>query len=769
AESSDASWVESHLRVLAGLGGEEAAGDRRDESFAAWRRFFEALAEQRPLVLVFEDLHWADDGLLDFVDHLVDWASGVALLVVATARPELLTRRPGWGGGKPNALTLSLRALTDEETARLAHSLLGRPVLDAAVQATLLERAGGNPLYAEEFARMLDERGSAEGLPETVQGLIAARIDGLPPEEKSLLQNAAVLGKLFWLGAAVALAEVEPWAAEERLHALERKEFLRRERGSSVAGEVEYAFRHLLVRDIAYGQIPRAARADKHRRAASWIEALGRREDHAEMLAHHYLHALELSRATGQATVDIADAARDAFNEAGHRAYSLNAFPAAVRFYEEALELGYAGDSERVDVQFRRARALFLAGGEGRDAALEEAREALHAVGDLARAAEADSLLAEFWWHRGNRDRSLEHLGRARSLVDELPPSAAKAHVLSQVARYLAIAEENREAIGVGREALAMAEALGLDEIRAHALDNIGVAKINLDDRTGLDDLERSIEIAMAARSPEASRAYNNLSAVVWILGDMRRASSLMEEAERVGEQLGNVAVAKYARILQIQHLFRKGEWDEALRRADAFLAACEAGESHYLECNIRCDRAIARLAQGDVGGALEDARKALGPARNAGDPQQLVPTLAAAARLYVEAGRVDEAREFAREALAETTALWSLLDLAWVAGELDCTTKLGEWLERTELQTRWSDVMRALLQRDFLTAADVFYDIGELDDEALARLRAAEQLVAEGRRAEADEQLSQSLAFWRSVGATRYIREGEALLAKTA
>ena len=176
---------------------------RRGEAFAAWRRFFEALAERRPLVLVFEDVQWADDGSLDFVDHLVDWSSGVPLLVVCTARPELLERRPGWGGGKRNAATVSLDPLSDDETAVLFARLLDRAVLPAETQQALLLRAGGNPLYAEQYARMLDERADAESLPlpETVQGIIAARIDGLSPAEKALLQDAAVIGKVFWIGA----------------------------------------------------------------------------------------------------------------------------------------------------------------------------------------------------------------------------------------------------------------------------------------------------------------------------------------------------------------------------------------------------------------------------------------------------------------------------------------------------------------------------------------------------------------------------------------
>ncbi|HET7856247.1 MAG TPA: AAA family ATPase [Gaiellaceae bacterium] len=304
-DAADAVWVARHLGSLVGLESEqELHGDHRAEAFTAWRRFFEALADERPLVLVFEDLHWADEGLLDFIDHLVDWAGSVPILVVCTARPELLSRRPGWGGGKLTAVTLSLSPLSDEQTAKLLAALLERSVLPAETQSALLDRAGGNPLYAEEFVRMVADRAEGAGdgelpLPESVQGILAARLDALPPEEKALLQDAAVIGKVFWLGAAAKVAGIERPQAEEQLHRLERKEFIRRERRASVAEETEYAFRHLLVRDVAYAQIPRPRRAERHRLAAEWMESLGRAEDHAEMLAHHYLTALELTRAAG--------------------------------------------------------------------------------------------------------------------------------------------------------------------------------------------------------------------------------------------------------------------------------------------------------------------------------------------------------------------------------------------------------------------------------------------------------------------------------------
>jgi predicted ATPase len=347
--AAEAGWVGRHLGALTGMGdgGGGSAGGGRSEVFAAWRQFAEALAEVRPVVLVFGDLHWADEGLLDFVDYLAGWAGQVPLLLVGTARPELLARRPGWGGGKPNALTLSLAPLSDDDTARLIGLLSGRAVIEAEQQAQVLAHAGGNPLYAEQYVQMLaDQTAGAElPVPESIQGIIGARLDLLGPAEKRLLHDAAVIGKVFWPGAVAALngspggggpGEV---TLEEWLHGLERRQFIRRERASSVAGQAQYAFTHGLVRDVAYGQIPRAARAEKHVAAAGWIESLGRPEDHAEMLAHHYLSALDLARAAGQDTAEMASAARAALQAAGDRAVALNAFAPAAGYYRGALTL----------------------------------------------------------------------------------------------------------------------------------------------------------------------------------------------------------------------------------------------------------------------------------------------------------------------------------------------------------------------------------------------------------------------------------------------
>jgi tetratricopeptide (TPR) repeat protein len=737
-----------------------STGDGRDEAFAAWRLFLEAIADVRPLVLVFEDLHWADDVLLDFVDYLGDWTKGVPLFVLATARPELLARRPTWGGGKVNAATLLVSPLSEEETTSLLHALLGRSVLDADVQGRLLEHAGGNPLYAEEFTRLLVERPDAVVLPETVQGMIAARLDTLPPEEKELLQDAAVVGRSFWLGA----LGRERWTLEARLHALERKEFVSRLRRSSVAGETEYAFRHALVRDGAYEQIPRAQRAEKHLAAAAWIESLGRPEDHAEMLAHHYLRALELARMTGAPLAEVADRARDVFVDAGDRAASLGSFEGAVHYYDEALALPGFEEGEAAAVRFRRARTLHRAAIPDAAAALEDAREQLLAAGESESAAVADAFLAELWWLQGDRGRVSLHLERAYDLVCALEASPAKAHVLSQVARYRMLSGDDEDAIRIGSEALAMAEMLDVPEIQAHALNNVGASKFNRGDEDGLRYIERAIEIAEATRSPELPRAYNNLGWSLSATGDVRRAGAVFDKAIAASERMGITNLTVFTGNVRNWQLLRMGAWDEALPPTEAFLAACEAGRPHYHEGGMRLRRAIVRLARDDVEGALDDIEKSVPLVRGLGDPQALVPGLTGAARVYAEAGRVEDARALVSEALASLPVSWALIDIALVAESLGCAEAVEEHLAQSP-PTRWKDAGLAALRGDFTGAADILDEIGDLELEALARLRGAERLLAESTRAEADEELQKALAFYRSVRATRYIREVEALL----
>jgi class 3 adenylate cyclase len=776
--AADADWVFRHLGALVGLGGGGApfSGDRRGEAFAAWRYFFEALAESRPLVLVFEDLHWADEGLLDFVDYLADWAGGVPLLVVGSARPELLERRPGWGGGKPNAVTLSPAPLSDQDTARLIGSLLGRPVLEAGQQAVLLARAGGNPLYAEQYVQMLTERGVGQELPvpDSVQAIIGARLDLLAPADKRLLQDAAVVGKVFWPGAVAALGgTADRRELEERLHGLERKQFVRRGRRSSVASETEYAFAHVLVRDVAYGQIPRAARASKHLHAAGWIESLGRPEDHAEMLAHHYLSALDLARAANQDLGDLAPRARSALAGAGDRALTLNAFAAAAGFYRAALGLWPRDATEqRAGLLFRLALALGGAGEDDDGASLEQARSALLAAGDRAGAAEAEARLGELWWLRGDRDRAFEHLGRARELVGDEPASAAKAYVLSELARSRMLADEFDAQIA--HEALELAEQLGLGEVRAHVLITSGMGRTMAGDLQGKADIQRGLEIALAGNFLAAAvRGYANLSAVHRVDGDMPEALRLALEADKVAQRFGTRAAKRWTHGVLIGLWCELGNWDKCAPAADEFLAESAALGPHYQDTWILCCRSWIRLARGDTEAALADQQESLISGRQAKDPQALYPALAGSALVLALAGRADEAQSllselFGASAVDGGSLDESSMDCVLAADLLGRCDEARRWLSARR-DSPWYVASRELADQEFVAAAESLDSMGAARSAALARLRAAQELARTGRRAEADDQLRRALSFFRSVDATRFIREAEALLAASA
>jgi class 3 adenylate cyclase len=763
AEAAGDPRLEKQLRPLVGLSADEdLGGDRSVEAFAAWREFLERIAEEGPLVLVFEDLHWADEGLLDFVDHLADWARGVPLLVVCSARPELLDRRPGWGGGKLNAQTLALSPLEDADAARLIGELLGQALLPAETQSALLERAGGNPLYAEQYALLYRERGSVEELPlpETVQGIVAARLDGLSPEEKRLLQDAAVIGKVFWTGALAGDGH------HELLHGLERKEFVRRERRSSVEGEEEYAFRHVLVRDVAYGQIPRAERAEKHAAAASWLESLARPEDHADMLAFHYAAAVDLARASGGDVGPLAERARAAFQSAGHRGLSLNAFAAAVAHYERALELS---DREDPSLLFRYGVARFHSTETGEDELLR-ALDGLLAAGDPEAAAEAQALLVELAWKRGDRAETDARLARAEEIAAGLPRGRAKAYVLSTVSRFRMLAGDNDDAVRTGEEAFVMASELGLADIRIHALTNTGPARAALGRfADGVADLEQALSIGEALESTEVLRTYVNFSAVVTRHGDVRRGEALHRQALELATRLGHGPSLRFLAGELASDAYFLGGWETVFETAERFEAEAAAGEPHYLLHQVLGCRSLARIARGDLEGGLADSELALAQARDLRDPQALAPALAWSAYVYLVAGRAGDARDLLDELLFGQFAEWAFSPhIAWTAIELGRREEFASALEIT-VQTHWTDALKTLLAGDLVAAADLLDVGGTLPEAAFMRLWAAEELMAAGRRAEADEQLERALVFWRSVGATRYIGEAEALRARTA
>ena len=740
--------IEQHVRRLIGL--DPAASQEGSlESFAAWRRVLEAEATRTPLVVVLEDVHWADDALLDFVEHVVEWGARVPLLLICTARPELLQHRPHWGGGGANTLTLSLPPLTGDETGRLLSDVLGRAPT-APERAILLARAGGNPLYTEQLAQMLRETGElAEAVPETLQAVIAARLDRLAPATKQVLADASVAGPAF---AADVLLELAPRRREEleaALHELERMDLVARLPAAS-----EWAFRHRLVREVAYAELPRPTRVAKHGAVARWLEGNRGATEQPELLAHHYVRAREEALAAGLPVDELGERACKALAAAAARALALSAFASAARLSAQALELWPASEPGRAVQLLHHAYALWSAEVSGEAVALE-ARDALLAEGDADRAAEAEALLCEMRWYRGDRAGAVEHLDAAVALVAERPPSPAKARVLSRLARSRMLGGAHAEAIARGRQALALAERFALVELQAEALNTIGSARARGGDPGGVEDIERAIRRGAGTRA--AVVACNNLSAILMEAGDEKAAGRAADAGRALAEQLGDRLHLDWFDAEAIGRRLGHGEWDEARADADRWLAS--GRHPGYVTIGVLAVRGFLLHARGEPGGT-DDLSRAVELARAAGDPQTLVPTLAELA--YVLAGEacLDEARERAAEALACAEQVGEVPPLAAVDLAVACCAtglegRLRPLLAQGRAESCWLRLARLYVDGRYDDALALLPDDGMVWLRGFLHLRSAET---------GGPGLEEALAYYRSVGAGRYLARCEAL-----
>ncbi len=344
-----------HIATLVGLEGGSDARDRETLFFSA-RVLVESLALDGPMLLLYEDIHWADASLLDLIETLAIRVRDVPVLFVALARPELLGDRPGWGGGLPAYTALPLDPLTDGSSRELAEQLLAQSNLPSERVAAVADTAEGNPLFIEELAASLAEKSTAGQLPTSVRAIISARLDSLPADERSVLVDASVVGRVFWRGA---LAEIAQRAEiSSLLGSLEARDLIRREAVSRIRGDQQFGFKHGLIHDVAYGTLPRAARRDRHAAVARFLEQTTDVGQSHEALAHHWREAGE-----GERAVDHLVAAAD---QAG-RGWAKER---AVKLYGEALDLVPEVDEERRRrIKMRQAvtiQALFhIPDGEG--------------------------------------------------------------------------------------------------------------------------------------------------------------------------------------------------------------------------------------------------------------------------------------------------------------------------------------------------------------------------------------------------------------------
>jgi tetratricopeptide (TPR) repeat protein len=755
-------WVLASLEPLVGLVAQEVGlEDRRSELFAGWRIFLECLAERRPLVLVIDDLQWADDGLLDFVDGLVDLVEDVPLLVVACARPELLERRPEWSGGKRNALTVSLGPLSPDETARLVESLLGRDPADEAFRAAVVERAAGNPLYAEEFVRMQASGGDVEGLPDSVLGIVAARVDLLPAAEKELLRDAAVMGGVVWSDGLRAVSEHDEDTVDGLLRALGRKEFLRRERRSAVQGASEHSFVHGLVRDAVYGALPRPERVDRHVRVARWIESLpdDRREDRAEMLAHHYLEAIELARTADLDVSELEPRAATAFREAGMRAFAVGAFPATVRALRRAAEWLPHG----LDARALRAlgAALSFTQNTGHDE-LRLAYDRLVGEGADAEAAVTANYLSLVQWRHGDGAAASEWSARALELIAGTGATPQHVDVLAQAARYKMVSGQQQESIAIADEALALADVLGATGPRASALITRATARANGGVyESAVEDLREAIAVGASENPFELARAHTNLGSVLLDLGDISGAIDVEREGYAICERMGTAdGFGRFLLGNLTEALFLAGEWSEAEHLSIAGLEHAKRTGGQYHEPVFTF--VLGELGLVRDGGreeAVATARRLIDLARARGDDQIVVPVFSMAAWLFARAGTTTEADAVVDEVLARRrenpkgvmAGYWATL----VALTLGCLGRPGALVGLGEPEgSRFLEAGSAIDEGRFADAALVLQEIGAPQLEAEVRVLSARD------PSDAERQLGRARALFARLGAAARLRE---------
>ncbi len=666
-ELSERDWLRARLAPLVGVADASESVDRT-ESFTAWRRYLEAMAAQHATVLVFEDLHWADPAMLAFVQHLGDWAVGLPLLLVCAARPELFDRQPGWGGGKRNSTTISLPPLTEAETSMLISGLLDRAILPAETQAALLERAGGNPLFAEEFVRMLTDRGllerrgasrelienAAVAVPDTVQALIAARLDTLPPESKALLHDAAVVGKMFWPGALSATSGLDETQIRSRLHEVVRKELVRPLRTSSMKDQIEYSFWHILIRDVAYGQIPRAERGAKHRQVAEWIEAVtgDRVTDQAELLAYHYGQALEMARATGAADADeLARVTARHLVTAGARAIRFD-LARAESFFARALELLPPDAAERAELLVRLGDAASSAG-RFRDAEVrfDEAVAILRAGDDRLALGDALAIQARAEGRGGDARRWRRLLEEAVEILEAEPPGPELVRAWTRMAGQHLSFSTYAECKEDAERALDLANRLGMDDEAVRARQFLGAARCEMGDAGGLADLWAALRQGLdVGLGEEVVVTYGNLAYQLWLRDGPAIAQQVWSAAVDFSDVRGFRTQAAWSQAGQLEVLFDLGRWDRLLEIAEEMVAFDREGGGSQLGSFADVYRAMVLVRRGELGRATALAEEFLPRVRILKRAEYLAPALTVGAMIEYARGHLRTAIDLIEE-----------------------------------------------------------------------------------------------------------------------
>jgi len=728
-------WVRRGLLSLLGYDSGMAA----EELFGAWRTLFERIAAHGTVALIFEDMHFADSGLLDFIDHLLEWSRGLPIYIVALSRPELLDRRPDWGAGKRSFTSIHLEPLSETDMRELLAGLV--PGLPPAAVTRIVDRADGMPLYAVETVRMLISDGRLRldvdtyvpvdeleslAVPETLTALIASRLDALEAADRSLVQDAAVLGQSFTTQAVAALSDQPVEAIEERLRGLARREIVARDVDPRSPERGQYAFVQALIREVAYNTLSRKDRKARHLSAARYFESVGS-DELAGALAGHYLSAHSNAGAGPEADA-LAVQARIALRAAADRAATLGAHDQAISFLDQALAVT-VDEAEKADLYEREGWSAKTGGrGEAAERSYRAAISIYETQGDREAAARCAAGIAESHLNARHFQIGVPFLEEQWQTYSDLWPSPAAIELRLLLARGLSNLENNQQAIEMIDEVLTAAEHGNLVPSIARGLIVKGVALGNL------GRLREAIALLSAAERLAREHSLNEALTGALLVGgfhlgevDLRAALAMYREGAILARRTGQRLVL-FTFLNNIAYTgFVTGNWDESLAVTEEGLAGDVQG-THKIwllgnEVTVRSSRGE------DVSAALEAMRSEPG---DADDSDQRIGILDSEANAFLARGMFSEAGVASRKIAA--------MQFAQAPGSLYQAARSALWAR---------DVEQARADLAGIDATGVQGPITDTRRKTIAAGIAA----LEGREADAQALYREAFRGWKDAG----------------
>jgi class 3 adenylate cyclase len=779
--ADDAGPVVQALAATIGLAAPNGgSSDERGRLHQAWSRYVAALGRERLTVMAVEDIHWASRPLLDLLDHLADSLEDTAVLMVCPSRPELLDSRRTWGAGKPNAASLSVSPLPPGEAGALVDALFGDPGVPERLRRLVLERSGGNPFFAEEIVRMLVEGGALEQrdgrwepvggaaavpVPDSVHGVIAARLDLLQPSTREALRRCSVMGRVFWPSAV--------GVDEEAIAGLIRNVLVAERHGSVMAGLREFSFRHVLIQEVAYGSLPRPERRDLHLRVAGWLGEVApdRLDENAELAAYHLTEAIAL----GADDDSVRSRAFAALERAAAAALFQGATSSAVSLYERARSLA-ADPGARGRALIGESRAL-IADTRYPLAAerLAEVQSIAAETGDARLRADALGWASRAYWLGGRWDEAFAAATAGVATLRGLGESPEYARALARRSQ-LAMLRDLPEAVEIARQALEVATRVGEPLAAVNARINLFSAESMRGKVPSYAEASEAADLALAAGAPdEAFRAVVNWAWTAHAYSALDELDPLLRDAQaRLSGLVSPEAYGEYL-LLSIGMLvdLPAGRW-EALERllAEPETPATRA-TNRLVWLALRTGMSLRRGDLASVDAYLPELRTG---ALESDEPQRIAPMLCVAMPRAALGGDNDEVRRLAtivlerdgRE-LTPTNPCVAIPRALAAAGELDLLRLLADSMRRVPEDRRQGELLLSFETSDALLqladgrpndAVDVLERVLERERARGRRYVAAcleteltKALTASGRQAEADAAQARADAVLQPLG----------------